>query len=111
MSAAPRRIRGRRARKQNVTRSPVNLKGGDPDAEKSTLPADIMQAGLNISVTHSWIFSVVFAIVATITVKLMGYSCLSLYDGNYFFMGVPRLVIKRLKMRRQKKFLRNGGFI
>lgn len=80
---------------------------GDPDAKKpSTLPTDIMQAGLTISVAQFWIFSVVFAVVATITVKLMGYSLfVVIMTAIISFMGVPRLVIKRLKMRRQKKFL------
>lgn len=85
--------------------------GGDPeDAEnekkKKSLATAIQQAGLSISVTQYWIFSALFAVFATLAVFLMGKGIfVILMTAIIGFMGVPKLVLKKLISRRQKKFL------
>ncbi len=81
----------------------------DPDAEEKkgkSIAVAIMQSGLTISVKQFWIFSTLFAVVMTAIVFLMGKGpFLVLMTAIISFFGVPRLVLKRLTMRRQKKFL------
>lgn len=71
-----------------------------------TLPEKIMQAGLSISVKQYWIFTIIFTIVATATVIIMGKSPLVIIcTAIISFFGIPKLVLKKLAARRQKKFL------
>lgn len=71
-----------------------------------SLPEMIMQAGLSISVKQYWIFTVIFTIVATATVFLMGKGPLVIISTTIIsFFGVPRFTLKKLAARRQKKFL------
>lgn len=74
--------------------------------KKVSISLKIEQAGLNISVKQFWIFSVVLMVAATLVAKIMGQSPLILVlVAITALLGVPRLVLKNLAGRRQKKFL------
>lgn len=76
------------------------------DKKKTTLNMMILQAGLSISTKQYWIFSVVLMIVLVIVAKLMGQPAhVLLAMAVIGLLGMPRLVLKKLAQRRQKKFL------
>jgi len=82
--------------------------GGDPEKEekKKSVATSLMQAGLKISVKQYWIYSTVFAVIATLLVVLWGKSPLVIICTAVIgFFGVPKLVVKRMISNRQKKFL------
>jgi len=71
-----------------------------------TLSVALMQAGLNISVKQYWLFSFLFAIFATLVVFALGKGPFVIaMTAIIAFIGVPKLVLKKLTARRQKKFL------
>ncbi len=72
----------------------------------ASLPEKIMQAGLNISVRQYWVYTILFTVVATGAVFAMGKSPLVIICTTIIsFFGIPKLVLKKLAQRRQKKFL------
>ena len=84
--------------------------GGDPEKEAAkkakSLQSAIMQAGLAISVKQYWLYSFSFAVAATLIVFLLGKGpFLVTMTAIIAFLGVPKFVLKKLKARRQKKFL------
>ncbi|AGH97347.1 type II secretion system F family protein [Micavibrio aeruginosavorus] len=75
-------------------------------AKRNSLSSRLMQAGLSISQKQFWIYSVLFAVVATILTKLSGQSALvTILVGITAFLGVPRYWLKRRIKKRQAKFL------
>lgn len=82
--------------------------GGDPENEekKKSIAMALTQAGLNISVKQYWIYSVLFSVVATFLVVLWGKGPLVIVCTAIIgFFGVPKLVVRRMIKKRQKKFL------
>lgn len=80
----------------------------DPEKEQKdkSLATKLMQAGLTISVKQYWIYSFIFAIVMTTVVFLTGKGFFVVaMTAIISFLGIPKLVVKRMTMRRQKKFL------
>lgn len=85
------------------------LKETEDDGKKkegATISDLIMQAGLNFSVQQFWIGSILFAVIATMVVKLMGQPLyLVVMTAIIGFFGVPRFFLKSKAKGRQKKFL------
>lgn len=87
------------------------LKEHSDDEEKKnkeglTMGDRIMQAGLEVSVRRFWINSLVFGLVLGVLTKVFGLSVfVSLMVFVTGFLGLPRLLLKKLAARRQKKFL------
>lgn len=82
--------------------------GEDPKSgdKKPGLPQMIVQAGLEISVQKFWISSIVFAVIATFLVKVMGYSNFVVIMAFITsLLGIPRFVLITMAKNRQKKFL------
>lgn len=83
--------------------------GGNSDEDekkKKSIAMSLTQAGLSISVRQYWIYSIVFTIVATGIVVALGKSPFVVaMTAIIAFFGIPKLVIKRLIIKRQKKFL------
>lgn len=78
----------------------------EDDKKKTTISMLLGQAGLNISPQRFWIFSGVCAVVLVLVAKLMGAQPLVLIlIAITGFFGIPRLVVKKIASRRQKKFL------
>jgi len=82
----------------------------EPDVEgekkKKSLSVSIMQAGLNITTKQFWLFSLLFAIAMSVLVFLWGKGPFVIaMTAIISFFGIPRYTLKRLTMRRQKKFL------
>ena len=74
--------------------------------EGSVLPQLIVQTGLGITIKQYWIGSAVFAGLATFAVLLSGKSLLMvILTAIISFMGIPRLFLKIMAKKRQKKFL------
>jgi tight adherence protein B len=66
----------------------------------------ISQAGLKISVRQFWLFSLILGLVLAGLSKLAGMSpfvCLMVLITG--FLGIPRMILKKMAARRQKKFL------
>lgn len=73
---------------------------------KISLSLMLQQAGLNISVRQYWIFSVLFAVAATFLVYASGKSLfVVVMTAIIGFFGAPKLALRFLAKRRQKKFL------
>lgn len=78
----------------------------DEKKKKATISLQIGQAGLNISVRQFWIYSFALMIAAVLTAKIMHQPPLILVlVAITALLGIPRLVLRRLAARRQKKFL------
>lgn len=78
-------------------------KSGD---DKITITMKMQQAGLNWSMAHFWVLSIVSCIVFFGLAKLMAFSSLtSVLLGITGLLGFPRYVLKKLIAKRQKKFL------
>ncbi len=78
----------------------------EEDESKVSLALKLQQAGLSLSVTKFWIFSLILGIVCAISAKLMAWSPFVI--GLVFvigFIGVPRFVLKKIIQKRQKNFL------
>ncbi|MCB9983486.1 MAG: type II secretion system F family protein [Rhodospirillales bacterium] len=74
--------------------------------KKTTLSMMLMQAGLSISVKQYWLFSVLLMVVLVGAAKLMGQPLhVLLALAVIGLLGIPRLVVKKMAARRQKKFL------
>jgi tight adherence protein B len=74
--------------------------------KKTTISMMIEQAGLEISVTQFWIFSVLLMVGLTFLAKIMGQPIhVLLAVAVIGLLGLPRFVLKKMAARRQKKFL------
>lgn len=74
--------------------------------KKTTISMMIEQAGLEISVTQFWIFSVLLMVGLTFLAKVMGQPIhVLLAVAVIGLLGLPRFVLKKMAARRQKKFL------
>jgi tight adherence protein B len=64
------------------------------------------RAGLNMSPRQYWIYSAVCMVIVVALAKVMGANVLVLILMAIIgFFGLPRFIVKRITMRRQKKFL------
>ncbi len=80
----------------------------DPEQEekKRSIGMSLTQAGLTISVKQYWIYSILFAVVATLLVYVSGKGPIVIIATAIIgFFGVPKLVVSKMIKRRQKKFL------
>lgn len=84
---------------------------GDPEKEDEkkrakSLDAALVQAGLSISKKQFWIFSALFAVLITALVALSGKGMfVTIMAAIISLLGLPKFILKRMIMRRQKKFL------
>ena len=82
--------------------------GEEGQEKKGNLNELIMQAGLDISVQKFWMSSIMFAVLATFGVKLMGMSTLvTIFVAVTALFGLPKLFLKIKAKKRQKKFLQD----
>jgi tight adherence protein B len=78
------------------------------NVRKQALKDLLLQAGSSLSVKQFYIFSAVFAIVATALYLLMGYPLWgALPVAVVALLGVPRIVLKRKAKKRQKLFTKH----
>ncbi len=102
---------GKRDNQKDMRREALAKKlkeNADPEKEdqKRTMATRLMQAGLSISVKQFWIYSVVFAVAMTTAVFLAGKGPLLIFlTAIISLLGIPRYIVRRLTLRRQKKFL------
>ncbi len=76
------------------------------DKKKTTISMMIMQAGLSISVKQFWFMSVMLMIGLVFLAKVMGQPIHVLIAAAVIgLLGMPRMVLKKMAARRQKKFL------
>lgn len=88
------------ARKLKETADP------EKEAKNKSMGVKLTQAGLSISVQQFWIYSAVFAVIATVLVFLWGKGLfVIIMTAIISFFGVPRYAVRRMIQRRQKKFL------
>ncbi|MBL4804298.1 MAG: type II secretion system F family protein [Alphaproteobacteria bacterium] len=74
--------------------------------KKTTIAMMLEQAGLSISVTQFWIFSVLLCAGLTFLSKIMGQPPhIMVAVAIIGLFGLPRFVVKKITARRQKKFL------
>lgn len=93
-------------RRAEIAKKLKESKQDENKKKKTTLAMALAQAGLTITVKTFWIYSVVCMVALTLLAKLMGASTIVLLlVAVTGLLGVPRLVLKRLISRRQKKFL------
>ena len=109
--------KGKKADSQNQRRAEIakKLKSGgtedeheDPDSEKkgASLKEMIMQAGLEITISQFWIFSFGLMVAMTLAAYIFGMSKLVvILVAISSLLGAPRLILKIMAKRRQKKFL------
>lgn len=99
--------RAQDARRETIARKLKEAaEENEEDNKKKTLADSIMQAGLDISVRQFWLYSFLFAVIATAIVFLMGKGpFLVATTAVIGFFGVPRFVLRHLTARRQKKFM------
>ena len=95
------------ARREALARKLKERSEADGTEKKSRGIADsLMQAGLSISVKQFWLYSAIFAVVATLAMFLAGKGIFVVgMTAIIGFLGVPRLVLSKMIKRRQKKFL------
>jgi len=108
--------KGNKLNDQNQRRAELSKKLKEKSSEEKneksgSLAEKIMQAGLSISVTQYWIFSVVFAVVATVAAKvLLGLSTfVVIMIAVASFLGAPKLFLKMKAAHWQKKFMEDFG--
>ena len=96
-------------RRAEISKKLKDSKGedeGDDNSKKTPISLLIEQAGLNLSQKQYWVYAIVFSVVAVFFAKMMGQSpFVLLMVGVTGVFGVPRLVLKRMAAKRQKKFL------
>lgn len=75
-------------------------------ARQNSMPMRLVQAGLSISVKKFWLFSFLFAVVATLLAQVSGQSTLVVILIAFTAMfGAPRYWLSRRIKKRQKLFL------
>ena len=76
------------------------------DKKKVTIATKLGQAGLNISVRRFWILSLIsFVAFVGVAIFMQMTPLATILIGIVGLLGFPRLVLKKLIARRQKKFL------
>ncbi len=112
-NAAPQKMSEKDAqnkRRAEIARKLQESKGQDgvdgKGKKKTTIKMALEQAGLNISVKQFWIFSLLPMVAMVGLSKTMGHGPFVLVMAAIIgVLGLPRVVLKRLTARRQKKFL------
>lgn len=102
------RVNAQDARRDALSKKLKDMGLDDTEEKKSgnTIADWIIYAGLTISVSQFWIFSTLFAVVATALVVIMGKGPVIIVSTAIIsFFGVPRFVVKKMAANRQKKFL------
>lgn len=94
-------------RRAEIAKKLKESKGGEEDGKKKkTISLSLQQAGLKMSVTQFWIFSVVLMVVAVLLAVVTGQSPLVIIlVAVTALLGLPRLFLKMKAGKRQKKFL------
>lgn len=97
-------------RRAEIAKKLKETKGGEEGdgkkKKKATIGTMIAQAGLEISTAQFWLFSVLAMVLLIGLAQILQQSPLvTLLAAITGFFGVPRLVLKRMASRRQKKFL------
>lgn len=86
----------------------LKSKGDDKGVNDKRITISILlgRAGLNITSGQYWIYSLLPMFVLALLAKLMGASIFVLIMAAIIgYFGLPRFVLRRMIMRRQKKFL------
>ncbi|MGB4106499.1 MAG: type II secretion system F family protein [Alphaproteobacteria bacterium] len=92
------------AKKLKETKDIENEKKGKK--KKRTMALMLEQAGLSISVKQYWIYSAISMVVCPIIAQFLGQPPFVVGMAAIIgLFGVPRLVVRHLTKRRQKKFL------
>lgn len=79
---------------------------GKEKKKKATIQNLLEQAGLSTPAKKFWIYSVVSMVAVVVVAKIMGQGPLVLlFAAVIGLLGLPRFILKRMIMRRQKKFL------
>lgn len=77
----------------------------DPN-KKPTMALQLERAGLSISVTQFWLFSLLSMGLTVMLAKVFGMSTfVTVMAAVIGLFGLPRFVLKRMRDKRQKKFL------
>jgi tight adherence protein B len=80
--------------------------GKETKKKKTTIALMIGQAGLEISIRQFWIYSLISMIALVMIAKLMGMNAIVLLMAAIIgLLGIPRMVLRNMAKRRQKKFL------
>lgn len=80
-----------------------DAKGG---AGKTTTADAIAQAGLSISVKQFWVYSLICMVFCTVIAVILGKSpFVVLMVAVISLLGIPRFVLRRKALKRQKEFL------
>lgn len=84
---------------------------GELEVKKKTgIRVSLRQAGLSISVKQFWLFSFLLGCGVAMVAKIMGAaSIVVLLLFITGFLGLPRLILKRMITKRQRKFLEEFG--
>ncbi len=78
--------------------------------KSTSMKARLQQAGMSVSVKQFYIFSLIFSIVFTFVVSMMGAPKIALPFLWFFgFIGLPRIFVGRKIKKRQKQFLEEFG--
>lgn len=78
----------------------------DAKKKKASIALLLGQAGLDISTRQFWIYSAVLMVVMIAVTKIMGQNpIVIIMAGVVGLLGLPRLILKIMAGRRQKKFL------
>ncbi len=92
------------ARKLKETKEEQDEKKGKK--KKATIALLLEQAGLTVTVKQYWLYSVALMVAMLIVTLLLGHSLfVVVMAGIVGLLGFPRLVVRHLTKRRQKKFL------
>ena len=97
---------------QNKRRAEIARKLKDKGDDKGgtdkriTMAVLLGRAGLNTTPKQFWIYSVISMVIVTFLAKVMGAGIFTLIMVAIIgLFGLPRFILKRITMRRQKKFL------
>lgn len=95
-------------RRDAIARKLQNAAGGEQTEEKKkkSLSESIMLAGLEITTKQFWLYSLGLSVVLTVLVILWGKGpFVIIMTAIIGFLGVPRLVLRHMAKKRQKKFM------
>jgi len=78
------------------------------DKDKTSLRDLMMQAGYEAPMSRYWMFSLLFAVVVFVFLKMTSWPSIAVFFVTFTaFAGVPKLFLKWKAARRQRKFLEN----
>lgn len=96
----------REKRRAEIAKKLQDAQGENEKKKKGDLKIKLVQAGLPITIRQYYLYSLIFAVVVTVLSYIMGqHPLMCLVIGFVGLFGVPRLVLRMLAKRRQKKFL------